>query len=436
MLMVCLLFPVLGWVVWSANAASLVEDELAKIRGANEPIEPQELDAFYAIRPGRADATQLWVDVTKTFESNSYSEDARDLPIVGDGPEIPPVGEKWEQLEAVEAYLRQYKDEMTKIHAAAALGGDARFDRDFEQGFAMLLPRIQGLRAAARMLVLEARVAARRGDAKAVARSIHAIFAVSRAAEEDPLFVSSLVRLALVGEAINELEIAIGSIHLSDDDLKMLQQDIRSVDLHRGLERSLMGERVMGLMIFRDPSKFYDSDRLPLSARANNEDRALYLTTFAKYIRAAREPFPRAMAFSQEATWEMAEVVGDSRVNKIRYRFTDLLITSVDSVFEATARVRGANACADTSIAIEQFRRANGSLPLTLAELVPEFLPAVPIDSMDGNPLRYVVNDDGYMLYSVGRNGVDDGGVIGDERLDEVFSVKVRATNPPAEAVK
>jgi hypothetical protein len=42
---------------------------------------------------------------------------------------------------------------------------------------------------------------------------------------------------------------------------------------------------------------------------------------------------------------------------------------------------------------------------------VPEFLSSVPLDPVDGEPLRYRRNGDGtFLLYSVGENGVDDGG--------------------------
>jgi hypothetical protein len=46
-----------------------------------------------------------------------------------------------------------------------------------------------------------------------------------------------------------------------------------------------------------------------------------------------------------------------------------------------------------------------------LNDLAPEFFSAIPIDPYDGKPLRYHPNADGtYLLYSVGENGVDDGG--------------------------
>ncbi len=64
-----------------------------------------------------------------------------------------------------------------------------------------------------------------------------------------------------------------------------------------------------------------------------------------------------------------------------------------------------------TAIALKRFQQANGHWPEKLSELVPQFISSVPLDAIDGQPLRYRRNADGtYLLYSVGDNGVDDGG--------------------------
>ena len=61
--------------------------------------------------------------------------------------------------------------------------------------------------------------------------------------------------------------------------------------------------------------------------------------------------------------------------------------------------------------AMERFRHAKGAFPAELGKLVPEFIPAVPVDVYDGNPLRYRLNADGsYDLWSIGRDRKDDGG--------------------------
>ncbi len=68
-----------------------------------------------------------------------------------------------------------------------------------------------------------------------------------------------------------------------------------------------------------------------------------------------------------------------------------------------------------TALALERFRGKHGAYPATLAPLAPEFLTTVPVDFMDGQPLRYRLTDDGhFVLYSVGLDCVDNGGMISD----------------------
>ncbi len=63
------------------------------------------------------------------------------------------------------------------------------------------------------------------------------------------------------------------------------------------------------------------------------------------------------------------------------------------------------------AIALKRHLTRHGRLPATLDALVPDFLPAVLVDYMDGKPMKYRLNTDGtFTLYSVGGDGKDDGG--------------------------
>jgi hypothetical protein len=64
-----------------------------------------------------------------------------------------------------------------------------------------------------------------------------------------------------------------------------------------------------------------------------------------------------------------------------------------------------------TAIALERYAIQHREYPKSLADIVPAFLPAVPVDFMDGKELRYRRLGDGrYLLYSVGLDCVDNGG--------------------------
>ena len=62
-------------------------------------------------------------------------------------------------------------------------------------------------------------------------------------------------------------------------------------------------------------------------------------------------------------------------------------------------------------LALRRYQLRHGQPPADLAALTPELLDAVPVDFMDGHPLRYCVDVGGtWRLYSVGLDGKDDGG--------------------------
>ncbi|MHC4401087.1 MAG: hypothetical protein ACYTG0_15530 [Planctomycetota bacterium] len=62
-------------------------------------------------------------------------------------------------------------------------------------------------------------------------------------------------------------------------------------------------------------------------------------------------------------------------------------------------------------LAVESYRSEHGQAPERLVDLVPEYLPkGVPEDPFGGRALRYHRTSAGYVLYSVGPDGRDDGG--------------------------
>jgi hypothetical protein len=64
----------------------------------------------------------------------------------------------------------------------------------------------------------------------------------------------------------------------------------------------------------------------------------------------------------------------------------------------------------DLVFALEQFRAETGKYPQSLAELVPTHIAKIPLDPLARKPFRYRAKNDGYMLWSIGSNGVDDDG--------------------------
>lgn len=89
----------------------------------------------------------------------------------------------------------------------------------------------------------------------------------------------------------------------------------------------------------------------------------------------------------------------------------NLLLPAVSQIIEAGGRNAAYEANTRIAIALERYRLKNIATPQSLQQLVPEFLSKVPLDPFSGTlPIYDPQQGDPYLLYSVGHNGVDDGG--------------------------
>ena len=87
-----------------------------------------------------------------------------------------------------------------------------------------------------------------------------------------------------------------------------------------------------------------------------------------------------------------------------------LMLPAFISVQNAADRCAQEQRNLHLAFALAAYQRDQGHYPAKLAELCPKYLKDVPGDLFSGKPLIYRLVDQGYLLYSVGVNGVDDGG--------------------------
>jgi hypothetical protein len=90
---------------------------------------------------------------------------------------------------------------------------------------------------------------------------------------------------------------------------------------------------------------------------------------------------------------------------------TQKSIRAVEASFEKKhARSIASLRLVMTDLAVRGYQAKTGKPPAALAELVPAWLPAVPIDPFSDRPLIYRVTTNSFSLYSVGSDGKDDQG--------------------------
>ena len=115
---------------------------------------------------------------------------------------------------------------------------------------------------------------------------------------------------------------------------------------------------------------------------------------------------------SHEQASGESEIDREIKGKRVSAPLIGMLIPATNKVAEACRRKTGTVASMRGLIAVERFRMKHGKWPAKLADVVPEFLARVPTDPFDGTPLKMVRTSDGVIVYSVGMDGVDNGGKL------------------------
>lgn len=75
------------------------------------------------------------------------------------------------------------------------------------------------------------------------------------------------------------------------------------------------------------------------------------------------------------------------------------------------------------AFALIRYRDARGLFPESLDQLLPEYMDSIPHDIMDGKPMRYRRTQEGScVLWSIGKNRIDDGGTRGPKKDPSIAS--------------
>jgi hypothetical protein len=110
----------------------------------------------------------------------------------------------------------------------------------------------------------------------------------------------------------------------------------------------------------------------------------------------------KAVFASESGATAVTNVIGDILIS--------LLIPATSKVQHAADRAAQTQDNLQVAFALAAYHRDDGSYPKSLDLLTPKYLASVPGDLFTGKALIYRPQTNGYLLYSVGMNGKDDGG--------------------------
>ena len=332
------------------------------------------------------------------------------------------------------------------------------FELDFKQGPDLQLPHLMKMKQAALLFSPAALADLHRGDAASAATNIHTMLLILNAWKDEPLLISQLVRIAMAHIAVAGQWEFLQGTNITDQQLAMLERDWTNAQFVQPMEQSLVMERVWGtrnielLRSSNSPSSYYASVMGPGSSGGSGgsgdwldtlkdmrdsvkrktsdtlwrvswsyDDELNVLRGDQVLIETMREV--RTNGFFKNALADRDRKLAALGLNRpgtnwLRNHLDDDLtmlgaesVQSLERSIERVQMFEAARAMTITAIALKRYQLRHGTLPPDLHALIPEFLPAIPNDPVDGHPLRYRSNGDGtFVLYSIGSDGVDNAG--------------------------
>ena len=401
LLVLCLAVPVL----WVLNLERGLEAEYAAIREKGLPVTLGELDAWYDAPPAAENAADVFA---QAFEQQVLPDDKESglLPLVG-GAGLPAPSAAFDDAmkQAIAEHVALNAACLDLLHKAAGMPR-CRYPADLSQW--PLPPQEHWARApsATRLLTLQAIHLTEAGDADGAAGALAAALAISRSLGQEPLVISQIVGAACWDTTCYGIEWTLKRGGQTEASLARLSDALVAQEENAQFWRGYVGERCSVIHGMEHVQAVEASDAFEWSdlfdmAGLWRRDMLRFLRDMDALIEAAQQPPWQAYAGVRE---ECAALGAQSPT------IFRVMLPSFARAMTAHTRGVAQRCMAQVAVAAERYRLATGGLPDALEELVPEYLPSVPIDPFDGNPIRYRKTETGYVVYSIALDEVDGGG--------------------------
>ena len=298
-------------------------------------------------------------------------------------------------------------------------------------------PNFVAIRNTAQVLADAVVIELHRGNTDRALANLVALIQLAGQHAELYTLVHQMIRIAITGLALDSTWQALQWTEWNEEELALVQAELEQLTLLPGVLRCLEIERAMGLEVFdllqetlSGPaatamgSGFLNRIRLwAWRGLWSRRDLQFYLQAYQLRLDGLRE-------LNEGAAWVPIgmrfKTAAEQEERRVRHPFaypfvllSSLALPNFHRALEVAVRTETRRRLAVVAVALERFRLLHGRYPAELVELVPALLAVLPPDPYTAQPFGYRLTDAEHLrLWSVGADGVDDGGTI---ESDEVW---------------
>jgi hypothetical protein len=363
-------------------------------------------------------------------------------------PGAPDKTDPQSRAEAAPAVLEGLKSD-EPVFAALRLASGRKYSRFplqyiRDDGVEFPMENHPGIQVVCQRLSLQVCAELAAGQADKALADVKLMLYLADSIKKEPFLLSFLVRVPYFEWTIQPVREGLAEHRWTEAQLQELQSSFQHYDFLADVDQSLKGERAWQLQEM-DQVKKQARGMLYVNLALKDRDEQCFriklLNLFGRIMPAGwldQERFNYCTLFDAQLKGAMNLAEGRVFPGQIALNASEVtrklppgesLSAFVSSVLHhqvfaegrvelhstlpriAAAAQTTANQAA-IACALERYRLAHGQFPETLSALTPQFMPRPPNDVITGQPYKYRRADDGeFVLYSVGWDEKDDGGV-------------------------
>jgi hypothetical protein len=310
--------------------------------------------------------------------------------------------------------LSKHDDVIAELRLASARP-HSHYALHYHEGFSVQVRHLPVLRKVSDITRLRALAMLENGRTNEAFADLKLAIYLGESLKSEPLLISQLSRMALLELALDVTWETVD--RWSDEQFADLQQTLSQIDVLEDYPKSLRGERAFANDIFLrmirgegfpgdfafvaryGPRGFLYQNQLTINRLH------LKYSLAPVHVEARRVDARKALMLD-----EIPELKGTHP-----YRlFARQLFPALSKAVLRFAKTQTHLDFAVMACALERYRRAHGSYPERLEQLVPTFAAKIRHDLVSGEPLRYVrTSNDDFVLYAVAFDGKDNSGTPG-----------------------
>lgn len=310
----------------------------------------------------------------------------------------------------------------------ASLRPQAFIPIHYEDGFnavaQSMLPNLAASKRCAQLLDVRSLAELAAGKSSNALGDVELLFRVNDALRNPPFLISGLVRMAILGIGIQPIWEGLAKHQWSDQQLAVLETILGGEDFLSDYELAMRGERNCAISTYENMRRTGEmiisgDDAHIATIKMRWMPNAFFYQNELAFARLDQAwLFPMVDIPSRIISPAVQRrIIAEVRAAQKHYSpYTieaRMMVPALDAAVNKFAFAQASIDLARVGCALERYHLAHGQYPDSLAALEPQYIPQVPHDIINGQALHYRLKPNGrFVLYSVGWNETDDGGVV------------------------